>query len=1135
MAEPTPLQRVVRENAGSRKVVEDLCKKWAERTKNDATPWPSVGTLAVPMLVQMEEKIRNHKKTQKGERRQAKREMELEVLREFVKLAKQDQEEQEAGKEDQRGRAPHAPREGPEPDWPCEEGERPPPYAHMRQPCPRLTEPDRLYPMVPKLDESGPYPLLPEDLRPQWAKTGRPYPLPGMASMCVQKGAKPGPGVHISSIQLKGPPGELVKMAGLLGGDTEDDEGGEVVEQSREAPTEVHSGPVEEEVMYEELRRRPEVALTSEYPGEGEAREERDREEQNFREEEEREFLTSRSPEPITDQTPTRGSNQRPSQRSDHADSPSGPQRAPFGATNQQETYRQAMDDLTERGQADYRTAMRNLSHSNTRENAPLKNNPLLTRETELTETRTMEELRREFAQLRRIGNNAEEIASLMEQVQSMQEHSLKRSEWEQMVTELALHTQKVQKEEKEIGKRGREFLARERKRLWDNQQTLHTSQQIINERLTEGEQRHGQTEARLGQLDERVESNTRDIRQLQRGEEPPVCGSSSSDSEGEQEEEHSPADDEDSPSRRRGPKRDQAPLDAGGEEEPEPRMTQDIQVKCPVCNRFFKGEKGYQVHRQRATNERCRDGQAMCYVQAADGSQMVMIPPALIALGFQNITKIKKGVGKGLSTIRRGMTKGLNEIESGVKKGLDKTKKELQKEEKEGKKVGKRARDPRDTESDEDTYTMAPLIVKGKAAHYQPWTHTDVEGLIQRLPVLQEGAGAWITSFENETVGKTLALGDIKFVLSKILGKAEAESALYSVSLHNIMDDPSRDSEPFDDYRSRAWKALRQAYPNRYTPGAVCVEKLKDEENPVAFVEKATQLWRARMEQDPDATSATQAQFRLAVMNALPKKVKAQLEGDWRLGVMTKGEFRTAVAHFVTLYRREQEEKKQIGEEAAQKLIQIQIQDAKAARKAAIQAPVLQTAASPPQPAQTGQPTAPAPTAPQEQVQDTVQQAQVIQQVLQNMGYGPNSRQGQWSSNRPRGGRQGGQGQRISPQNSQDGCFNCGGIGHMRRDCPTRPIRGGQQPRVYVQLQQDGCAQPFPQGGQILVQPPSVVAQPAQQPQILIQPTQALVPSPQQLQHAVLPPTGQPQPQQVLTPPATSSQVSPFGGNLPY
>ncbi|MGL5036159.1 MAG: hypothetical protein ACRC6F_00130, partial [Aeromonas sp.] len=54
------------------------------------------------------------------------------------------------------------------------------------------------------------------------------------------------------------------------------------------------------------------------------------------------------------------------------------------------------------------------------------------------------------------------------------------------------------------------------------------------------------------------------------------------------------------------------------------------------------------------------------------------------------------------------------------------------------------------------------PILIKGAQAQYVPWASQDLDGLVARLPSLDEGAGKWIRLLEEETTGKLLALGDI-------------------------------------------------------------------------------------------------------------------------------------------------------------------------------------------------------------------------------------------------------------------------------------------------------------------------------------------------------------------------------------
>ena len=64
------------------------------------------------------------------------------------------------------------------------------------------------------------------------------------------------------------------------------------------------------------------------------------------------------------------------------------------------------------------------------------------------------------------------------------------------------------------------------------------------------------------------------------------------------------------------------------------------------------------------------------------------------------------------------------------------------------------------------ESRVMAPILVKGAQATYIPWANQDLETLINNLPNLLNGASKFIKLFEQHTVGKLLALGDIKALL---------------------------------------------------------------------------------------------------------------------------------------------------------------------------------------------------------------------------------------------------------------------------------------------------------------------------------------------------------------------------------
>ena len=236
----------------------------------------------------------------------------------------------------------------------------------------------------------------------------------------------------------------------------------------------------------------------------------------------------------------------------------------------------------------------------------------------------------------------------------------------------------------------------------------------------------------------------------------------------------------------------------------------------------------------------------------------------------------------------------------------------------------------------------MMPLLIKGNVTHYQPWGHSDLDGLIFRLPILQEGAGIWIGKLESEMVGKRLAVGDIKALLSQILTRETTTSLLNKVGLGRIMGDPSIDEVAFDNYRNAVWRCLRNAYPNVFSLASMSVNKIKTDENPAVFVEGVEADWRVRMETDPENNQMVRHMMRKAIMEALPESAKNKLENDYRIESMLKTEFRDAVTHYVNLQRKVDADLEKQHVERQRKLVQNQLDNDEGTKKGEIQAPQL-------------------------------------------------------------------------------------------------------------------------------------------------------------------------------------------------
>ncbi|KAL1268407.1 hypothetical protein QQF64_033770 [Cirrhinus molitorella] len=134
---------------------------------------------------------------------------------------------------------------------------------------------------------------------------------------------------------------------------------------------------------------------------------------------------------------------------------------------------------------------------------------------------------------------------------------------------------------------------------------------------------------------------------------------------------------------------------------------------------------------------------------------------------------------------------------------------------------------------------TVCPILIKQGHAQYLPWASQDLDTLFSRLPDIYSGASKWIRTFEEETTGKLLALGDIKALLAKCLGASKMNDILKQSGLLQAVDRPQADGVSFDKHRCTIWKTLRAEYPMQTDPGFLKGEPIGDAENPTTYIQK--------------------------------------------------------------------------------------------------------------------------------------------------------------------------------------------------------------------------------------------------------------------------------------------------------
>ncbi|KAL0152317.1 hypothetical protein M9458_052040 [Cirrhinus mrigala] len=233
------------------------------------------------------------------------------------------------------------------------------------------------------------------------------------------------------------------------------------------------------------------------------------------------------------------------------------------------------------------------------------------------------------------------------------------------------------------------------------------------------------------------------------------------------------------------------------------------------------------------------------------------------------------------------------------------------------------------------------PILIKGAQGQYVPWASQDLEGLVTRLPDIHEGAGKWIRVFEEETMGKLLAVGDIKALLAKTVGGAKMEEILQTASLDRAVNSHNMDGIIFDVFRPAVWQALRAECPIRLDPKSLKGDELKETENPTTYFQRQLKRWKQETEGNPETDPLMATLLRQAVIDAMPPAVKCRLEDVVGLNSKTHKEFCDHVSHAVEQFRKNEQKLKNQEKELQRKLTQLQLEELTKKNKKKIQASV--------------------------------------------------------------------------------------------------------------------------------------------------------------------------------------------------
>ncbi|CAI5692236.1 unnamed protein product [Oreochromis niloticus] len=372
----------------------------------------------------------------------------------------------------------------------------------------------------------------------------------------------------------------------------------------------------------------------------------------------------------------------------------------------------------------------------------------------------------------------------------------------------------------------------------------------------------------------------------------------------------------------------------------------------------------------------------------------------------------------------------------------------------------------------------MCPIMKKGGVSTYVPWSFMDMVGLAERLPDLSQGAGKWITALEESTAGVTLALGDIKALLMKVVGKHATVNIFENAKLGRVCQSNLLDDVNMGMHRTVLWEALRKQYPDDGDPSSLEGEVLKDEECPSKWLHAFQRKWKDETGSAWNANKSTEALFKSMVKKGLPAPAQQKLEQVVGLSKMDWPLFVEHIVHHVNYHRKEKQREEETNKHLTNKLTQLQLGELTKNKKekTKTQAPLITTltetqapviAATPSQNYATPPPQAetvfqPAASSAHTHISNSpAQTGPALPAIHVYVNQGENSypqgrgrgREAMRGGLIRRGRGRGGQLPtfRLTQPNPQQSnvpkgdiiCWSCDQPGHLQRDCPVNPWTG--------------------------------------------------------------------------------------------
>ncbi|KAK0134762.1 Gag-Pol polyprotein [Merluccius polli] len=196
------------------------------------------------------------------------------------------------------------------------------------------------------------------------------------------------------------------------------------------------------------------------------------------------------------------------------------------------------------------------------------------------------------------------------------------------------------------------------------------------------------------------------------------------------------------------------------------------------------------------------------------------------------------------------------------------------------------------------------------------------MSALVEQLPPLKEGAGAWIRKLETTTSQDRLAMGDIRALVTRCAGTVTTATLDRGTGTRNLVD-----RDPFDPYQNQWWGLLKEQFPTRGTRGGISGIRYKPGgEEGAAYLKRLEDTWEDVNGSHPHGLN--NSLFRSEVERTLPQDIQKKLQDTVGLSTNDHPTWEAHVLHHLERYEEQAKEDKDEGASLRLQLVKLQLKE---------------------------------------------------------------------------------------------------------------------------------------------------------------------------------------------------------------